>query len=67
MPYQVDAWGGDLHQRHHSTELCDTWAEASALMEPLIDAGMLCNVMHTDFKAPPERVAEMGKALKKQL
>lgn len=63
MPYQIDVWGGDLHQRHLGAKQCDDWAQASDFMGPLIDAGLLCSVLHTDFKAPPERVAEMEKEL----
>lgn len=67
MPYQIDVWGGDLHQNHLGAKHCETWAQTADFMAPLIDAGLLCNVLHTDFKAPPERVEEMEKELARYL
>jgi hypothetical protein len=63
MPYQIDVWGGDLHQRHIGTKHLEDWPKAVDFMAPLIDAGMLCNVLHTDFQCPPERVAEAERDL----
>lgn len=67
MPYQVDVWGGDLHQNHLGAKQYDDWAQVSDFIGPLVDAGLLCNVLHTDFQAPPERVAEMEKELSRYL
>ena len=63
MTYQVDSWGGDLHQRHLGAKRFDHFEEAAKFMESQVDAGLLCNVLHTDFKAPPERVAEAERDL----
>lgn len=63
MPYQIDVWGGDLHQRHLGIRQCNTWAQVADFIGPLVDAGLLCNVLHTDFKAPSERISEMEKEL----
>ena len=67
MPIQVDVWSGDLHQEHAGFSQFDDWQGASDFMAPLIDAGLLCNVLHTDFKAPPERIAEMERELAKYI
>ena len=61
--YQVDVWGGDLHQNHSDTQSFEDWAEASRFMASRVESGLLCNVLHTDFKAPPERVNEAEAAL----
>ena len=60
---QVDVWAGDMHQKHAAAEEFDTWAEAAQFMEQQVEAGLLCNVLHTDFKTPPERVEEMTAAV----
>lgn len=60
---QVDVWGGELHQNHVASVEFDTWAEASQFMEQQVEAGLLCNVLHTDFKTPSERVDEMTAAV----
>lgn len=67
MSIQVDVWGGDLHQNHVACERFENWEAASTYMMRRIDEGHLCNVLHTDFKAPPERAAEMAGAMKKHL
>lgn len=67
MPYQVDIWAGDLHQRHIGCETFDEWAEAAIFMQQHVDAGLLCNILHTDFKAPMHRVDEQIAALAKIL
>ena len=58
MPYQVDTWGGDLHQTHVETSLFEDWTDAQSYMRTRIDAGLLCNVLDTDFKTPANRVHE---------
>lgn len=63
MPIQIDVWSGDLHTNHVGRHQVDNWQEAASFMEGQVEGGMLCNVLHTDFKAPPERVAEAEKAL----
>ena len=63
MPIQIDVWAGELHQDHVGSHHTDDWPAAAEFMQAQVDAGMLCNVLHTDFKAPPERVAEMEAAL----
>lgn len=67
MSYQVDVWAGDLHQEHVGATSFDTWAEAADFMGPLVDAGLLCNTLHSDFKAPPERVRAAEESLLKYL
>ena len=63
MAIQIDVWSGDLHQRHTGTLKTECWKEAAEFMEGQVEGGMLCNVLHTDFKAPSDRVAEAEKAL----
>jgi hypothetical protein len=63
MPIKVDVWGGDLHQNHISEHNFDNFADAATLVNCQIEAGNLCNVLHTDFIAPPERVAEQEAAM----
>lgn len=63
MPLQVDVWAGDLHQNHVGTFRTQSWDKAAKFMQRQIEGGMLCNVLHTDFKAPPERVKEAEAAL----
>lgn len=63
MAIQVDVWGGELHQSHIGCLKTDDWQEAFTFIETQVEGGMLCNVLHTDFKAPPERVAEAEIAL----
>lgn len=67
MPYKIDVWGGDLHQRHIGATEKDDWSAAADFMAPLVEAGLLCNVLHTDFKCPPERLEEMERELAKHL
>lgn len=63
MPYQVDVWSGDLHTDHVASNCFEDWSDVASFMNPLIDAGLLCNVLHSDFKAPPERVKEIEQQL----
>ena len=67
MAIQVDVWGGDLHQYHVSKHQFDDFESAAKLMGEQIEAGNLCNVLHTDFIAPPERIAEQEAEMLKQL
>ena len=60
---QVDVWSGDLHHQHAGTREFSEWEDASTFMAEMVEAGMLCNVLHTDFKAPAERVSEAEAAL----
>lgn len=50
---QVDVWGGELHQTHMTADLFAGWGDAFAHIRTMVDAGCLCNILHTDFKAPP--------------
>lgn len=67
MPYQVDVWGGDLYQKHAGSKRFEDWQSAADFMERLIDAGLLCNVLDTDFKAHPDKVAKAERRLAKTL
>lgn len=60
---QVDVWAGYLHQKLAVRQNFDSWAEASAFIEQQVEAGMLCNVLHTDFKSPGERKVELDKVM----
>jgi ribosomal protein S11 len=65
MPYQVDFWGGDMHTEEAGTLEFAGWAAAAEAMRTAVDAGLLCNVLHTDFKAPPGAAeAAMRKLLR---
>lgn len=52
MAYQLDIWGGDLHQRLVGSKSFDEWGELSSIAKEATDAGLLCNILHTDFKSP---------------
>ena len=67
MSYQVDTWAGDVHQNFVSSNLFDDWDIASSFMKERMDEGALCNVLHTDFKAPSERIEEAEIALSKYI
>lgn len=67
MTYQIDVWSGDLHQRHFNTLRTEVWAVASTFMEEQVEAGNLCNILHTDFIAPDDRVEEQMVAMRKYL
>lgn len=54
---QIDIWGGDMHQRLVREHLVDNWSTAFPIIQEAVDAGLLANVLHTDFKAP-EGVAD---------
>jgi hypothetical protein len=67
MTIQVDVWGGDLHQRHVSEHYFDSFQKAVNLISEQIEAGNLCNILHTDFVAPTERVSEQKAEMVKHL
>jgi hypothetical protein len=67
MPYQVDVWAGDLHQNLVGSARFDEWVDAADFMRKSMDEGSLCNVLHTDFIAPPERARETEIELAKYL
>ena len=67
MAIQIDYWSGELHQHHHGTEYFDNWNDACRSIEEAVENGFLCNVLHTDFRAPPERLEEAKQLLKDQL
>lgn len=52
---QIDIWGGDLHTDLVREYAVKTWQEAAAIIEDEAEAGMLVNVLHTDFKAPADK------------
>lgn len=49
---QIDIWGGDMHQRLVREHLVDNWTAAFSIIRDAVEAGLLANVLHTDFKAP---------------
>ena len=61
--YQVDVWSGDCHQNHVSRSMFQSWLDAAEYMGEQLEVGHLCNVLHSDFKAPKHRVKETDKAL----
>jgi hypothetical protein len=63
MAIQVGIWAGDLHHTHVGEFSFSSWADASAFIQEQVDNGMLCNVLHTDFKVPESRLDEMNRAL----
>lgn len=67
MAIQIDTWGGDLHQNHVGTDYFDYWQEALKFVQERVEEGHLCNVLHTDFKAPEYLVKEAEKTLASQL
>ncbi|MGH0004475.1 hypothetical protein ACQU0X_30795 [Pseudovibrio ascidiaceicola] len=56
MAYRIDVWSGETHMQHAFRKECETWEEAADCMAPLIDEGLLCNVLSTDFNASEDRV-----------
>lgn len=67
MPYRIDVWGGDLHQRHLETQELDSWRDAETYMLRQVESGLLCNILHTDFKAPADRASEQAQELIRDL
>lgn len=61
---QVDIWGGDLHQRLVRSYEETDWKRVAEIVECEVEAGMLVNILHTDFKCPPEKVEEQTNKLK---
>lgn len=64
---RVDIWGGDLHQNLIQTHDLTDWDEVLDLVKEAVETGLLVNVMHLDFRAPPSRVAEQNQALRRYL
>ncbi len=58
MPIRIDLWSGELHTNFHSRYETSDWKTALALIEVSSEAGLLVNVLHTDFRVPPERMQE---------
>lgn len=67
MAIQIDTWGGDLHQNHVGVDHFDDWGEATKFIQERVEEGHLCNVLHTDFQAPEQRVNEAKALLATQL
>lgn len=67
MPYQIDFWGGELHQNHVAEYYAAEWSDAQQQMKEAVDAGLLCNVLHTDFICPPEKKEKQKSLLAKYL
>ncbi|WP_312527083.1 hypothetical protein [Paracoccus sp. (in: a-proteobacteria)] len=55
MSIQIDLWAGELHQRLASTAYTDSWLEAAGIIQEAVEAGMLANVVHSDFIAPEHK------------
>lgn len=66
MTIKVDTWGGDLHQRLCECKKFDTWAEAAPWVGEMLEAGLLCNVLHADFLMPEEKIKEANAALARE-
>lgn len=60
---QIDVWGGDLHQNFVRRHKTDSWLSATKIIENEVETGFLVNVLHSDFKFPPERQGEVDEAL----
>ena len=50
---QIDVWAGEHHQSLVREYFVKNWHEAASIIEREVEAGMLCNVLHTDFKSAP--------------
>ncbi len=61
---QIDLWGGDLHQNHVDCRLVDDWPSAFPVIQEAVEAGLLANVLHLDFKVPGERQEEVNAAFR---
>ena len=64
MPYLVCPWGGDYHHILQDSYEFDEWEDAQTFMQVSVEAGMQCNVIHTDFIVPEEKIDEMINHLK---
>lgn len=67
MAILVNVWAGDVHQNHVGSYTSEDWSEVFQFVEAQVEGGMLCNILHTDFKVPPERVAQAEAELLKNL
>lgn len=59
---QVDVWGGTLHQNLMEEHLFEDWKDAADLIQSRVEAGCLCNVLHTDYRPPAGEQAEAMEA-----
>lgn len=66
MGIQIDLWAGELHQRLASTVMTDDWVEASRVIQEAVEAGLLANVIHTDFVAPRHKQEVVLKEIIKE-
>jgi hypothetical protein len=66
MTIHVDTWGGDLHQRLGECRKFDNWEEAASWVGEMLEAGLLCNVLHADFIMPQEKTVEANAALARE-
>ena len=64
--FLVDVWGGDVHQHLIESAQFDNFEDAFDFMNDRVESGMLCNVLHTDFKAPDEKVKACEQKLIKE-
>ena len=60
---QIDLWGGDFHQSLVGEHVVATWPEAFAIIQSAVDAGLLANVLHQDFKANPQDADKAMRSL----
>ncbi len=63
MAYELDLWGGELHQRYLGRESFDDFAELCVRLQDAVDCGLLGNVIHGDFKPPPETTVERARQI----
>lgn len=63
MTIIVDIWGGDLHQNYVKRLEFDAWPDAASAIEAEVEAGLLCNVLHSDFKCPDDKVEVANVAM----
>lgn len=61
---QVDVWGGTLHQNLIEECLFESWQDAMDHVREMVEAGCLCNILHTDYRMPEaEKNAAMEAVL----
>lgn len=61
--YKIDVWSGELHQKHCGFEQFNDWDMACNFMLEQVEAGNLCNILHSDFIAPAHKREDTEKAL----
>lgn len=59
---QIDVWAGKEHQSLVREHFVDQWSDAARIIEQEVEAGMLCNVLHTDFKTQSSEANEAAYA-----